>query len=259
MGFSQPQTTSPQYTPSQQAFQNASANFLQNQVQSGGLPAYPGPLTAGLTPGQQGIIGGQTDVAAMAPGATAQGLGTLGFTAAGGYLNDPFTANLVQQTRNQFYTQDVPQLTAPFIAAGQTGYSTPGASTLAAAGAQMETGLAAIQEQAYQTEQAAQQQAALALPALGTGVSGAALAAATMPQQTQQAAYTNAYNEYLRQQQGPWTAALGIPSLTGAGTQTLYAQSPFASAMGAALPMFMMGGQAASFAPWLLGLGALGL
>ena len=82
-------------------------------------------------------------VGQMAAPTTAQGLSTLGTAAAGGlgqgYVQDPFTANLVAQTRNQFFNSTVPQLDAPFIQAGQTGFSTPAMNTLHTAGATLET------------------------------------------------------------------------------------------------------------------------
>src|SRR5205807_8422831 len=121
IGFSQPQSQSPQLSQAQQAFQNASANFLQNQVQSGGLPAYTGTLTAPLTPEQQAAIGTEGAVGQIAAPTTAAGLATLGTAATGGlgaasgYAEDPFTKQLVESTRNSFYQNTLPTVTAPFI------------------------------------------------------------------------------------------------------------------------------------------------
>ena len=182
-------------------------------------------------------------VGQMAAPTTAQGLSTLGTAAAGGlgqgYVQDPFTANLVAQTRNQFFNSTVPQLDAPFIQAGQTGFSTPAMNTLNTAGATLETGLAGLQENAYQQALTNQLQAAQQAVPLGLGVQSTGLSALTVPQQTQQTAFTNAYNEYLRQQAGPFAAATGMPNITGQTQQTLYGQSPFAEIASALTPAFM--------------------
>ena len=233
MGFGQPQTSSPTLTPQQQNLQNVSSNFLANQVQSGGLPAYPGPLTAGLSPAQESAIGSIGAVGEVGAPTTAQGLNTLGFTAGGGYLNDPFTSNLLQANQNLFNQRVASgEYSAPFQLAGQTGFSTPSSSYSNLAGAQFQASQAGLAENAYQTERQLQQQAAQQAVPLGLGAASTGLSALTVPQQTQQQAFTNAYNEYLRQQSGPFAAAVGMPSITGQTTQQQFGPSPFSELFG---------------------------
>lgn len=221
MGFGSPsvtQSTQPNLSPIQQQYQNQALGWLGGQVGQPG-PSYPGQLTAPLSPEQGQAIGQQGALGQFAAGPEATGFNTIGATAGGAYLNDPYTSGLLGASRNQFM-QDVQQLRSPFQMAGQTGYSTPEQSTMNQAAAQFETGQAQLQENIYQQERQRQQDAANAGATLGMGAGQQGLAALTMPQQTQQTAMTNLYNDWLRQQQNPWMAAGMFPGLTGATGQT---------------------------------------
>jgi hypothetical protein len=287
----QTQTQAPQLSPAQQRLMDVSANFLTGQV---GQPsqAYPGPMVAPLTPAQQqqveqGVQLGQESyvpqqqglgalgaysAGAYLPTALGQtGAGTLGRYAGGAYLNDPFLNAQMQAITNQAAQQfaaSVPQLRAPFVAAGQTGFSSPELSALYGAGAQAATGLQAnlmntlgpiyLQEQqnqlnaanqalaAYQAAQGMQLQAAPQAVQAGGAVQTMGQNLAALPQQVQQAQYAAAMQDWLRQLSGAW-AATGVPAFgeiatggaptttTVSGTTTappLYGPSPFQSILG---------------------------
>lgn len=284
------QTQAPQLSPAQQQLQNVSANFLASQVGQN-APAYTGQFVAPLTPaqqtqvqqgvdlGQQSYWPQQTGLGAL--GAFSQGQfvpsqlgqaggGTLANMATGGTPTPPnpwlaaqlgATANLAQQQ----FAQSIPALRAPFVAAGQTGFSSPELAGLEQASAQMATGLqsnlanelmAAQQQQqqnqlaaaqaamgVFQNAQAMQLQAAPQAVQAGGAVQTMANQLAALPQQVQQAQYQAQYQDWLRQLAGAW-AATGVPA-TGALTAAtpitttgqaqyppVYGPSPFQSVLG---------------------------
>jgi hypothetical protein len=286
----QQQTQAPQLSPAQQNLQNVSANFLASQVGQP-APAYSGQLVAPLTPAQQQQVSQGVQLGQESYVPQQQGLGALGAFSSGAYLPtqlgqagagtlanmatggtpsppNPWlaaqlgaTANLAQQQ----FAQSIPALRAPFVAAGQTGFSSPELAGLYQASAQAQTGLqsqlanelmAAQQTQqanqlaaaqsalgAYQQAQGMQLQAAPQAVQAGGAVQTMANQLAALPQQTQQAQYQAAYNDWLRQLAGAW-AATGVPA-TGALTAAypisttgqaqyppLYGPSPFQSVLG---------------------------
>jgi hypothetical protein len=248
----QTQTQAPQLSPAQQKLMDVSANFLTGQV---GQPsqAYPGPMVAPLTPAQQGQVSQGVQLGQESYVPQQQGLGALGAYASGAYLNDPFLAAQLgataQQAQQQF-AASIPQLRAPFVAAGHTGFSSPEMSALYGAGAKFATDLQAnLANQAaqnYLKEQEFQLQAAPQAVSAGGAVQTMANQLAALPQQTQQAQYAAAMQDWLRQLSGAW-AATGVPAFgeiatggaptttTLSGTSTappLYGPSPFQSILG---------------------------
>lgn len=229
--FSQPsypqvttQQQQPQLTPAQQKLSDVASNFLTGQV---GQPsqAYPGPMTAPLTPAQQTQVSQAVDLGQQSYVPQQQGLGTLGAYASGAYLNNPFLNNqinaITQQAQQQF-AQQIPQLRAPFIQAGQTGFSSPELAALYGANAQFATGLqsnlANLASQNYLAEQGMQMQAAPQAVQAGQGVQQMAAQMAGLPQQVQQQQYNAALQDWLRQLSGAW-AATGVPLFSSiAGT-----------------------------------------
>lgn len=247
--FSQPSypnpaniTQTPQLTGPQQTLQNAAANFLTGQV---GQPAQPytGQLTAPITPQQTQQINQMGAFAGASAPTEAAGLGTLGSYASGAYLNDPALINALGTTAQQAEQQfagGIQAARAPFVAAGQTGFSSPEEAALGGAAAQFATGLQSNLANQILANRQAQQ--GLQLTAAEQAVSQpqqiqqTALAAATLPQQTQQNALTAQYADWLRQLQGAWQAiqAPGAGNLVGGtGFQNLYPNvygaSPFQS------------------------------
>jgi hypothetical protein len=222
VGFSPPQqTTKTELSPAQQSYQNTASNFLQGQVGQNAAP-YPGQLTAPLSPQQAQAIGTQGALGQQGAGTEATGLNTLANTAGGQYLFDPNMSRMLGAetafAENEF-SRALPYATAPFQEAGQTGFSSPAQQYLGSQAAQFSTGLAqqeAQQQQAaYQQERDRQEQAAGQGVTFGMGAGQQGLQALAQPQQTQQAALTANLQEYLRQIQNPWAAALGLPNLAG--------------------------------------------
>lgn len=250
----QQQTTTPQLSPAQQKLQDVSANFLTGQV---GQPsqAYTGPFTAQLTPAQQGQISNAVALGNQSYVPQQAGLGALNAYASGAYLNNPFLASQLDATTRlaqQQFAQSIPALRAPFVQAGQTGFSSPELSALYGAGAQfatnLQSNLANQVSQNYLAEQGLQLQAAPEAVQAGGAVQAEAAQQAALPQTVQQAQYTAAMNDWLRQLSGAW-AATGVPAfgdiaLGGAPTTTtgtttappLYGPSPFESILGGIAP-----------------------
>jgi hypothetical protein len=253
---SYPQTTTQQSTqqqqlsPAQQKLVDTSANFLTGQV---GTPsqAYPGPMVAPLTPAQGEQVSNAVALGNQSYVPQQQGMGALGAYASGAYLNDPFLAaqlGATTQQAEQQFAASIPQLRAPFIQAGQTGFSSPELAALYGASANFATGLqknlADQAAQNYLGEQALQLQAAPQAVQAGGAVQAQAAQMAALPQQTQQAQFNAAMQDWLRQLSGAW-AATGVPAFgeiatagaptTTQGTTTappLYGPSPFQSILG---------------------------
>jgi hypothetical protein len=245
----QTQTQTPQLSPAQQRLQDVSANFLTGQV---GQPsqAYPGALTAPLTPAQQTQVSQAVDLGNQSYVPQQQGMGALGAYASGAYLNNPFLNAQLQAITNQAqqqFAQSIPALRAPFIEHGQGGFSSPELAALYGASAQAATGLQAnllnTASQNYLTEQGYQLQAAPEAVSAGGAVQAQAAQMGALPQATQQAQYNAAYQDWLRQLSGAW-AATGVPAfsnvlsqmpITTTGQATyppLYGPSPFQSILG---------------------------
>jgi hypothetical protein len=227
MGFSSgPSTTQSNLSPAQQNYQSTAANFLAGQVGQPG-PAYPGQHTAPLSPQQAQAIGTQGALGQAAAGPEATGFNTLGNIAGGSYLYDPNIAAMLGSeaayAQDQF-DQNLNSIRAPFQMAGQVGYSSPSDQYLANQAGQFQLGLssnlAQQGEHAYQQALDRQQQAAVQSATLGGAAGQQGLAALTMPQQIQQEALNRQYQDWLRVQQNPWQAALGVPSLMGPQSQT---------------------------------------
>jgi hypothetical protein len=166
------------------------------------------------------------------------GLNTLGNMAGGGYLYDPFTAGLMKSTAdyaNTLYQQNQQNIMSPFIQAGQTGASSPMISALNQGNAQFTTGLANTLAQqaegAYQQGLGQMQQAAQSVVPLGLSAGTTGLTALGAPQQTEQAALSSNYQDYLRQIQQPWQAVSAVPGLLSQvqsiSQPPLYGPSPF--------------------------------
>jgi hypothetical protein len=259
-------------TPDQQA---QIAAMGQGAAAAG--PAQQAGL-AGLTAGSAaGIPTATTGMGALAAGAAGSlpagftGMGALGNYAAGNYVpgaggaGDAFLNAVLGGTARaaqQQFAGSIPAIRGPFVAAGQTGFSSPEEAALGGAAAQFATGLQSnLANQALaQYNQAQQNQlqaagAAAGLPLsygqaaaqagtapweaaarLPTGIQEAALTAAGMPQQVQQQQLTAQYQDWLRQLGGAWQAA-GVPAFSTLAAQTgfqnqypnVYGQSPFQS------------------------------
>lgn len=232
-------------SPGQAALGNAATGFVTSQI---GQPAQPytGQLTAPVTPQQTALINQQAGLAGMSVPTEMQGLGTLGQYAAGGYLNDPTLANALGATAaqaQQQFASGIQAARAPFVAAGQTGFSSPEEAALGQGAATFATGLQSnLANQVMQNrlaQQGMQLQAAQQGAALPMQAQQQALAAAGIPQATQQAGLTAQYQDWLRQLQGAWQA-LQVPGvgnlLAQQGFQNVYpnvyGQSPFQSLLG---------------------------
>lgn len=286
----QQQTQAPQLSPAQQNLQNVSANFLASQVGQN-APAYSGQLVAPLTPTQEQQISQGTQLGQQSYAPQQQGLGALGAFSSGAYvpaglgqtgagtiaqmatpqgglgISPQLAAQLgaTSQQAQQQFMQGIQAARAPFVAAGQTGFSSPEEAALSQGAATFSTGLqanlanqvmSAYQQQqanqlaaaqsalnAYQTGQGMQLQAAPQAVQAGGAVQTMADQLAALPQQTQQAQYQAAYNDWLRQLAGAWSAT-GVPatgaltaaypiSTTGQATYpNVYGQSPFQSVLG---------------------------
>lgn len=156
-------------------------------------------------------------------------------------MNNPALANALgataQQAEQQF-ASGIQAARAPFVAAGQTGFSSPEEAALGQGAATFATGLQSqLANQILQNQQAQQ---GMQLTAAQQAVSQplqlqqAALTAAGIPQANQQQALTAQYADWLRQLQGAWQAinAQGVGNLVGTtGVQypQVYGASPFQS------------------------------
>jgi hypothetical protein len=279
---SYPQVTTvqqqPQLSAAQQKLQDTAANFLTGQV---GVPAqaYPGPMTAPLTPAQQGQVSNAVALGNQSYVPQQQGLGSLGAFASGAYLpgtggpTDAFLNAALQGTTNlaeQQFAQGIGAARAPFIQAGQTGFSSPELAGIdqasASFAANLQNQLAQEALGTYTGEQQLQAQAAPQAVQAGGAVQAEAAQQAALPQATQQAQYNAAMQDWLRQLSGAW-AATGIPAFSSIAatypqTQTttappLYGPSPFESILGGAGalagPVLTAGMLGAFGAPWRFG------
>lgn len=239
------------YDPFTAGLLQSTANYATNQFQQQ-LPAMEGMFTAA----------GQGPGSPMAQYLTQQNAGfatglanTLGQEAQSAYQQGQSNQlQAAEQAANLYQAGLQNQTGAAAQAAGlyqsgiqnQLGAAQTGAG-LYQQGLQNQLGAAGQSAGLYQQGLQNQLQAALGATGQGLSASQQGLGALTMPQQTQQTADVAAYQAWLQQQQNPWQAALGLPSLTsqvGSVSQPpLYGQSDLSSAVGglsSILPFAMM-------------------
>jgi len=213
----------------------------------------PEAFVAQLNPQQQqaiyglgGLAAANAPYAALAPQMAAQaGMGNAA-QMAGGYMN-PFMQQVIDPVRQALQQQQGQQLSqqqAEAIRAGAFGGDRAGLQRAQLMGQQqlaMGNALSPLYQtgygqalQAAQTDLARQLQAAQGIGAQGQQAAQAALGAATLGQQTEQAGKTALYNQFQQQQMFPYMQAqfLGglagaLGPLTGSTTVQSQAQSPF--------------------------------
>lgn len=213
----------------------------------------PEAFVAQLNPQQQqaiyglgGLAAANAPYAALAPQMAAQaGMGNAA-QMVGGYMN-PFMQQVIDPVRQALQQQQGQQLSqqqAEAIRAGAFGGDRAGLQRAQLMGQQqlaMGNALSPLYQtgygqalQAAQTDLARQLQAAQGIGAQGQQAAQAALGAATLGQQTEQAGKTALYNQFQQQQMFPYMQAqfLGglagaLGPLTGSTTVQSQAQSPF--------------------------------
>lgn len=274
------QTTTSSNTTTTSADPQAAALYRQILERAQGVAAQPyqsytGELTAPVNAQQTAGINNINANAGFALPYVQQAAGmaqTAGQPLSGDdiqrYLS-PYTQNVVDATQAQFNNQNAQAqaaLTGNSIAQGALGGNRVGVAQANLAGQQQLAQAPVVAglyntgyQNAVQTAQGQQQAGLNAAYALGNfGVAGqnaalsganAQIGAGTLQQQTQQAANTAAYNQFLQQQAFPfqttqWLAGLGTGvgsqlggTSTGQGTTTQPGPSPFSQVLGLGLSL----------------------
>lgn len=202
-------------SPAQSAVQGTLAGYLNSLIAGSGAPnptaAYPGQLTAQLTPQQMSIIDqivGTTGAGAPGPAtqsAAMQALQSI-FGAGPADTTSYFNQAVAAPLENTFATQTLPALKAAFARSAGGDYSTAAGTAAGIAAQNLNQNLAAQGANVALQALFNQQQNKLGAASLTPSVTaspitnlGAALQAATLPQQTQQATLSGQYSEYQNQ------------------------------------------------------------